>query len=164
MQPAPNTEILFSVEESIELVFVGLIQNAGVLNIYPSRSNDSEETPCVEVALITGDALRHGKIHFIGEQKMGAYSPDAWSSQLVFTIKTQRGTNNSSHKQYIGKIRDQIRMIKIAGFWNPDSYYRIAGVSGGASKRFSDDDKNLDITEMTYSMDFGIHPDAWPTG
>lgn len=163
MSPAPNTEALLSFEDPIELAFVRFLKDRyQVINAYPSRSTATAETPFVEVSLTTGNALRHGKIHFLGKDTQGFQSPDAWQGDLSFRINTQRNTNAELHKSYLGKIRDMSTMHRIVQLWDVASWYRISGISGGASKKFSDDERNLDITEISYTLIFNIHPDAWP--
>jgi hypothetical protein len=162
MLPAPNVETLLAFEEPLELAFVSILSTrAGIANVFPSRSTDTAESPWVEVSLVTNDPIRK-KVHELGPEQAGTVSPDGWTAQLDFKITTQRNTNGSLHKVYIGRIRDWIRLRRVNPIWDVTSYYRISGFEGGACKKLSDDDNNLDITIMTYTLVFGIHPDAWP--
>lgn len=162
MQAVLSVEELMSFELPLETAFANMLKDAGITNIFPSRSTLTADTPWVEVSLITGDALRHGKIHSLGFEQAGNMSPDAWSGDLVLKITTNRGTNGDIHKVFIGKIRDRMRLRRILAAWNVSSPYRIGWIEGGGSKKYSDDEQNLDITEMTYRLNFNIHPDAWP--
>lgn len=169
----PLTEVeLMSFEDPIELAFVAMLAARGFTNAFESRSVLLAESPWIDCMLTTGPVIHYRPIPHLTTQSRGAFLPDEWQSQMRFDIKTVRESDEISpafkqHKQLIGLIRSVciVKNLRTAfRVTEASQLYAITDCGETGSSSSFDDQNNLDITTLSFTLKHNIRSDIeWPT-
>jgi len=158
-----NEEDIFQLEESFEIAFSSIFRDAGCEHSYRSREPfDMDSTPWVESKFLPG-AVNEKYRHYIDDTKPLVYA--AWfGSILTVTVTTHRKNNGTQHKILIGKIRLACQRHKIIESWPATAagrIHRIADIREKGSVNTTDDENELDKTEITFHLTHNVSETAW---
>lgn len=162
MPQATDWHDLYKFEDYFEAAAVDILGENG-LEItqfaYIQRGTEEITTPSVGVQFTTGPALeRYGF-----RASDGAQFLDLWSAKLTFAITTQRGKapSNNQHASLRAKIRYAMQDLTL---WNTTRlpYHQIAKIIEAGTSPQVIDDKDRDISELSFNVIFAIRHDAWP--
>lgn len=164
--PAPDYGTLYNFEDQMESAWASVLLDAlaGLVDaVYVTRDIRSKVTPCVEVEFIVGDALRQRK-GLPGPPYREV--PNAFNGTLVVRVVSTRATpeNAALHGTIRGLCRYTLsasaNVIK-ANINMP--YLQILEMLPTASTPRMIDEKEQDVTEINYTMQFAIDQGAWPS-
>ena len=174
---APDLATLFRYEEAIERAVVHVLTLAGI-GAYRSRDRAAAKTPYVAVKLMPGGATGHR-----GQYKPGYFMLDAFAGKLVLTAYTNRADpaqapvgaagigapanidhGPDTHAMLLGQLR--VAMLyaseQLTGT-NPFlSYHYLAQIQDAGVAARVDDDADLDVSPLLFTVAFGIRDGAWP--
>jgi len=158
-----NEELIFQIEESFEIAFQTIFSNAGCANSYRSREPfDLGATPWVESKFLPGSVNEKYRHHIDATTPL-VYA--GWfGSILTVTVTTHRINNGTQHKVLLGKIRLACQRHKIIESWPATvagQTHRIADIREQGSVNTTDDENELDKTEITFHVVHNISETAW---
>lgn len=161
--PAPNYQTLYDFETQLETAWATILTTALAAipitcQVLTTRSATTDNTPRVELECLVGPALSQRK-----GLSTGTYRevPNAFKFTLAVRIVTTRPTNDNQH----GVIRGLIRYNLTASanvITAQLAYLQILEqlMQTGASHII--DEKEQDVSELTYDGWFAIADSAWP--
>ena len=159
---APDLGTLLDYETHINASIDALLVAEGIT---PSKQRDSDElaTPRTEVSFSFG-GMRPNSVTTL---KNGKEVEHNFDGTLTVKVITNRGKNNASHGANRGKARAAIsdfdRTIN-----NTETaaihldYYTIMSVLETSSSYETDEEGNLDTTEINFDMSVQIYPESFP--
>lgn len=168
--PAPDFATLYNFEDQMEDAWQSVLLNALAdqsvdADVYVTRDIRSKTTPSVEVEFIVGSAgtQRHGVVK-AGQPYREV--PNSFNGSLIVRVVSTRAlpVNTAQH----GKIRGAVRytLTAAANVIKANTnmpYLQILEMLPAASTPRMIDEKEQDITEFTYAMQFAIDNSAWPS-
>ena len=175
--PAPDLATLFRYEEAIERAVVSVL-TAAQISAFRSRDLAKAKSPYVGVKLMSAGATGHASTKI-----PGFVTFDAWAGSLLLTATTNRadpaqapvtvgpiGTpfnvdhGPDTHAMLLGQLR--VAMLYATASLtetNPFLQYHYVQqiLEAGVAARV-DQDADLDISPLLYTVKFGIRGTAWP--
>lgn len=159
-------EEIYAFESNLETGFAGILGAAGLQGVSISWSNDLVETPNLSLYVNAGQGLLERQYAIPGNTSGGAINPyTTYEADLVTTVTTNRSSKTSmtDHRVFIAKMRVAMLMRNINALWM--TYQQIllpSFVRENGSQYSSDDQRNLDTTEIHWYIKHAINPAAWP--
>ena len=160
--PASTLYELYRFEDVVESAMAALLTANTITNAI-QQGTGSLSTPRVEIQFTPGS--QDGQYQIVSSD----VRPCCWDGELKFRIITNRGVNKSTHKDYRSKIRMLMHNRYSSTYWSSAfhstnlPYHDIMNIEEtGTAINISADD-NLDESEITFKVKFGIKSDAWPT-
>lgn len=163
MPQATNWHDLYKFEDYIEAAAKDILGENG-LEItdaaFIQRDNEEVTTPSVGIQFTTGQALERYGFRASDNQPF----LDLWSGKLTFAITTQRGKeafNNSQHARLRAAIRYAMQDLTL---WNTTRlpYHAVAKILEAGTSPQIVDDRDRDISEISFNVILAIRSDAWP--
>lgn len=156
MPQATTWDDLYKFEDYFEAAAQDILEGAG-LTAFIQRGEEEIETPSVGVQLTLGPALeRYGFRESDGEKFL-----DLWSAKLTFAVFTQRGKNSAQHAPIRAKIRHLMQDLTL---WNTTRlpYHQVGKILEAGTSPQTIDDKDRDLSEISFNVIIAIRHDAWP--
>lgn len=165
--PAPDYATLYDFETQMEgawqSVLLEFLAPLGITQVFVTRDDAVLDTPRVEVEFHVGNALNQRKA-FPGPPYREI--PNAFNAALVVRVVTTRALaeNKVQHGPLRGLLRYNLSASanRIKAQTNLP-YLQILEMLPASSVPRIIDEKEQDISEMQYSMQFAINNNAWPT-
>jgi hypothetical protein len=161
--PAPNYQTLYDFETQLETAWatvftVALAAIPITCQVLSTRNAATEDAPRVELECLVGPALTQRK-----GLSTGTYRevPNAFKFTLITRIVTTRPTNDNQH----GVIRGLIRYNLTASanvVTAQLAYLQILEQLMQSGTSHIIDEKEQDVSELTYDGWFAINETAWP--
>jgi len=157
---APDLETLYKFEYNFESAAVTFLNTATGITVNRTVVEDDLQTPRIEVRLDMGDAndppvTRDGGA---SPTTIDYRSYNASFSAIVITDNAVGQT--ADHGTYRAQIR--VALMRSAANWDSTTlpYYDVKYLKSTGDNYTTDGDFN--VTEMGFSIIFGIRSDAWP--
>ena len=156
MPQSSNWPEIYKFEDYFEPAAVNILA-ADSITAHVQRNATDIATPSVGVQLTVGENVEHYGLRVSDGQNFC----DRWNAKLAFAITTQRGKNNSSHSDLRAKIRYRMQDLTV---WNTTRlpYHQVVRIIESGTSPQIVDDKDRDISEVTFSLVINIRADAWP--
>ena len=157
--PATSHPVLYQWEDTIEDACLVLLAGADISNTYKQRSDDVTSTPRVGVQFVPGAATGH----LFRGQAADTEHWDQFDATLNIELVTdrQRDAATPQHTEILGKIR---WAVADCDNWGAAlDYHEVLKVMPQGTTQTVDEEQGQDASTLTYSITFGIRPDAWPT-
>lgn len=152
---ASDFETLYKIEDAMETAVKTLFEQNSITGLR-QRDADSAATPRATIQFTVGANTEHYHIFPNGETR-----PDIWSGSLSIGVVTDRTKNNSDHSSIRAKIRHLL--YSFATTLNPIlAYHSIMRVLESGTTPTVISDQNQDMSEINFTVNFCIRPDAWP--
>lgn len=158
--PATTLDELYDFESQFDFALKAVLDPAIAATHTPSTPLDTAHTPFITAefnlrgpAGPTGTALLRGATSDI--------YPETYSGEFVINLITNRQVSGAPNALR-GKLR-QIMLPKAQAFNSTVlPWLEMLSLEETASNREIDTELDTDRTAMTYTVIFGIRPDAWP--
>lgn len=166
--PAADYPTLYDFETQLETAWDTVFEAAS-LTTYTQQASTDKTGPYVTVQATVGEAGRKYQTVSDNEIKGNILFGFTLEVQVVSNrTGTDAAANLAAHKTARGKVRHLLERwpAQCTGGSNINSqlsYIAIADMARSGGSRGVDEGRNFDITTETYSGQFQIKPDAWPT-
>lgn len=158
---APTIDDLYRVEEEVHKALKAVLEDAGI-PCYTPRDTAPVKFPYVAARLQLGAATGH--LHLRSFTK--TQHIDAWNGEIEFQIFTDRdddeGRIDPAHASWKAAIR-RLMQHHVNSF--PRSvlpYHSLVKIIEQSTASEIENDQNLDVSEIAFSVVVCIRTDAWP--
>lgn len=155
---APNHETLFKQQYYVEKAIVDFLKASpqSLANVYPSRDPSAKLKPRVEVAFMLGQQGQQMKT------VNGRNIPVAFDFGLILTVVTDRNDNTQDHDDLVAKLQWYMSAAKGALTDTNMPYHQIVALQYGGFQQALGEDREEDITTVTFGGKIQIRNEAWP--
>ena len=157
---APDLETLYKFEFAFESAAVTFLNTATGISVFRSVIEDVLDTPRLEVRMDVGDAI-DPPVTRDGGASPTTIDYRAYNALFTVIVITDNAVGQAAdHGTYRAQIRETL--MRSATNWDSSTlpYYDVKYLKSGGDNYSTDGDFN--VTEMGYSLIFGIRSDAWP--
>lgn len=166
MPSLPATQLqLFAFEENIESFIVAYFLGSGIARVGRTRSPQNFLAPYVGVTFYNGNPVLENQHPIAGVP--GAYLPwNTYDGRLLTSVATIRADDptGSVHTGLLAQVRMNLQLFNlipaVAAVVNPID--KVSFCVEGESTGFYDDEKDIDYTEITWTIRHTLNPAAWP--
>ena len=151
---------IFQLEKHLETAFAGILATA-TPHVFLSRSVDVAKSPRLDVKTTIGQSLNHAKAMI--DRVRWIY--DAYEGEMKIKVVTNRTAEEKSdaHYKLIGQLRARMQLYYVTQEWTKqNSPLIIKDVRETSSTTNEVDENDLDISELTFYVLFGINAKVWP--
>lgn len=162
--PATSLVQLLDYEGNLETGFVACLNGAGIQQVFSARSNQTFQSPCVELWVDNGPALEERqKVLSLGQGALNAWT--CFEATLHTIVSTNRADKNAepTHSTRVAQVRQNLMLFFLNQVWTKYEqiqmpyYIRENGAIYNA-----DPNRNIDTTEITWAIRHAINDKAWP--
>lgn len=160
---------ILEIEGHAEDAFVNLLRpclpppvNGSQVNIFPSRTSLTSETPSLEIKVVSGEPNKDHEYIFPGNPNIQVY--DTYEGELLVTVTTNRTTDETapSHRRLLGLLRSKLnyKLFARTNFESPVLFLIDCRENGTVDSVEGVD--NTDVSVLSWFLMVQIQPDVWP--
>ncbi len=158
---APSIDRLYQVEKEVHTALKAVLE-ANSIPCYVPRGKEPVKYPYVSAKLQLGSATGHQHIRPFNKRRYF----DAWDGQIEFQIYTDRELDEDLpsplHEEWKAALR-RIMQSDVCEFGrNVLPYHALPKIMEQGTAAEIDNDGDLDISEITFSVTVCIRTDVWP--
>jgi len=151
---------IYDFETPIQVAFIALMESNGLTAIGPdSPMTLQDERPRVEV-MFTESGARDTRRQNCPD---GVFRHDLYTGTLTIAVvtnpRTQDEAQNTTHATYRAAVRQAMSGAYSAAL---DDFVIKSVIPTGATPKISADE-GFEVSNLTFSIEFCIKPESWPT-
>lgn len=160
--PVPQSQ-LFAFEENIESFLVTYFRGAGIARVGRTRSVQDFLAPFVGVTFYNGPAILDNQ-HSIPGMTGRALPYNSYDGRVLTTVGTLRKDDPTGivHTGLLAQVRMRMQMFNLNAAQSDGQISYIMDCRESDSTGSYDDEKDIDYTEIAWSIRHTLNPLAWP--
>lgn len=158
MSQAPDFSTLYDFEGSIETAVCTVLDSFG-LRTLTQESDENQSTPFISVSFSTGEGDRSSPYMVAGNEPR----PRRYMGVLTTTIYTTRKENGEVAVSYRKRLRALLYGFRRSFTEAVLPYHVVTQMwETGTTRSINVDSEPMDVTTITWGVEFYIRPNAWP--
>lgn len=148
--------------ERMETALGSILESQG-MTVHTRFGSDTDTTPRVE--LVMSIAAPEGHRFLLNPRNSFAPAQpfDSWSYTLAATIVTERTRNGDHHVPLIGKVRYNLQYFRLIDTLTAavSPFHTLTSIDETGQQDSVDDEKNLQLSQITFRGVMNIRESAW---